>query len=70
MASPESDTAGRAGCSNPASAAASLSNSGASATSRAGLVTVICFTATDRPVWVSVALRTVPKRVDLRIFSS
>jgi hypothetical protein len=67
---PESRTAGRAGCPRPATAAASFSSSGAPATSRGDEATVISFTATVRPDLESEARRTVPKRVDLRIFSS
>ncbi len=67
---PESRTAGRPGWLIPASDDASASNSGAPAVSRDGEATVISFTATVRPDRASAARRTVPKRVDFRIFSS
>ncbi len=60
----------QAGMAIPASDDASFSNSGAPAASRDGEATVISFTATVRPDCASAARRTVPKRVDFRIFSS
>ncbi len=50
------------------SSAASFSKSGAPAASPGEGPAVISLAATVRPDWRSVPRRTVPKRVDLRIF--
>ena len=67
---PKSVTAGRAGSRSPARAAPSFSSAGAFCTSSGGEVTVISLTATAWPVRLSIARRTVPPRVDRRIFSN